>query len=107
MTENSKILIIEVTGNLGHEIAKASLQYSHPTFTLVRDSAFSDPLKSLKLQSLQNFGATLFKGSLEDEASLIEAVKKVDGVICTVSAKQVLDQKLLIKVIKQVGSIRF
>ncbi|KAK6946268.1 NmrA-like domain [Dillenia turbinata] len=106
MTENSKILIVGVTGNLGHEIAKASLQYGHPTFALVRDSAFSDPLKSLKLQSLQNSGATLLKGSLEDEPSLIEAVKKVDVVICAASAKQVLDQKLLIKVIKQVGSIK-
>ncbi|KAK6933618.1 NmrA-like domain [Dillenia turbinata] len=91
MMEDSKILIIRVTGNLGHKIAKVSLQHGHPTFALVKDSIFSDPLKYLKLQSLQNSGATLLKGSLEDEASLIEAVKEVDVVICAGSAKQVLD----------------
>jgi hypothetical protein len=46
------------------------------------------------------------QGSLQDEASLIEAVKLVDVVICAVSAKQTLQQKLLIRVIKQLGSIK-
>jgi uncharacterized protein YbjT (DUF2867 family) len=46
------------------------------------------------------------QGSLEDEASLVEAVKLVDVVICAVSAKQTLQQKLLIRVIKQLGSIK-
>jgi hypothetical protein len=46
------------------------------------------------------------QGSLQDETSLIEAVKLVDVVICAVSAKQTLQQKLLIRVIKQLGSIK-
>jgi hypothetical protein len=46
------------------------------------------------------------QGSLQDEASLIEAVKLVDVVICAVSAKQTLQQKLLIRVIKHLGSIK-
>ena len=46
------------------------------------------------------------QGSLQDEASIVEAVKLVDVVICAVSAKQTLEQKLLIRVIKQTGSIK-
>ncbi|XLS84168.1 hypothetical protein HN51_034334 [Arachis hypogaea] len=102
----SKILIIGASGNLGFHLAEASLKFDHPTFALVRDSAFSDPIKAQKLHSLSHAGATLLKGSLQDEASIVEAVKLVDVVISAVSAKQTLDQKLLIRVIKQSGSIK-
>ncbi|XP_059653796.1 probable pinoresinol-lariciresinol reductase 3 [Cornus florida] len=102
----SRVLIVGVTGNLGFLLAKASIQASHPTFALVRDSAFSDSLKSNKLQTLSDAGATLLKGSLQDEASLIQAIKQVDVVICAVSSKQVLEQKHLILAIKQAGCIK-
>lgn len=106
MEEKSKILIIGATGFLGYNLAETSLKFGHPTFALVRDSAFSDPIKSQKLQFLSHAGATLLKGSLQDEASIVEAVKLVDVVICAVSSKQTLDQKLLIRVIKQLGTIK-
>lgn len=102
----SRILIVGATGNLGFHIAKASLDAGHPTFALVRDSAFSLPHKFHKLQSLSNAGATLLKGSLQDELSLLEALKLVDVVICAVPAKHVLDQRLLVQSIKQAGSIK-
>ncbi|TKY67567.1 pinoresinol-lariciresinol reductase 3 [Spatholobus suberectus] len=104
--EKSKILVIGATGNLGYHLAEASLRFGHPTFALGRDSAFSDPIKSQKLHSLSQAGATLLKGSLEDEASIAEAVRLVDVVICAVSAKQIQHQKLLIRLIKQAGSIK-
>ncbi|KAG4386745.1 hypothetical protein GLYMA_11G116900v4 [Glycine max] len=104
--EKSKILVIGATGNLGYNLAEASLMFCHPTFALVRDSSFSDPIKAQKLHSLSQAGATILKGSLEDEASIAEAVRLVDVVICAVSAKQTLHQKLLIRVIKQAGSIK-
>ncbi|KAH6789366.1 NmrA-like negative transcriptional regulator family protein [Perilla frutescens var. frutescens] len=76
----SKILIIGVTGNLGFELAKASLNASHPTFGL---------------------------GSLHDEESfLLQALKQVDVVICAVASKQVHDQKPLILAIKRAGCIK-
>ncbi|KAF1001883.1 hypothetical protein AG4045_026101 [Apium graveolens] len=77
--KKSRVLIIGATGNLGFELAKASLQSSNPTFAL---------------------------GSLQDEESLVEAVKLVDVVICAVSSKQALDQKLLVQVIKNLGSVK-
>lgn len=103
--KKSRVLIIGATGNLGFELAKASLQSSHPTFALIR-SFDSDSLKSHKLQFLSNAGITLLKGSLQDEESLVEAVKLVDVVICAVSSKQALDQKLLVRVIKNLGSVK-
>ncbi|KAI3959033.1 hypothetical protein MKX01_023709 [Papaver californicum] len=106
MEETSRILIIGVTGNLGFKLAEASLKSGHPTFALVRDSSYSVPEKSQKLQILANSGASLLNGSLDDISSLIEAVKQVDVVICAVSSNQVLHQKLLIQAIKQSGCIK-
>ncbi|MCD7462820.1 putative pinoresinol-lariciresinol reductase 3 [Datura stramonium] len=105
-SNKSKILIIGVTGRLGFELAKASLNSFHPTFGLVRDSAFSDPHKSQKLHTLSGAGLTLIKGSLQDEDILLEALKQVDIVICAVSSKQVPEQKLLISAIKRAGCIK-
>lgn len=36
----------------------------------------------------------------------MEAVKQVDVVICSIPSKQVLDQKLLSRVIKEAGCIK-
>lgn len=102
----SKILIIGVTGYLGFELAKASLNASHQTFGLIRDSAFSDPKKLEKLKLLSNAGISIIKGSLQDELRLIEALKQVDVVICAVSSKQVHEQKMLISAIKRTSCIK-
>ncbi|GAB2291271.1 Probable pinoresinol-lariciresinol reductase 3, variant 2 [Dionaea muscipula] len=104
--EKSRVLVIGATGNLGYHIAKASIGSSHPTFALVRKSPLSLPPRSLKLQSLTDSGVLLLKGSLEDEASLVEAVNRVDVVICAIPSRSVLDQKLLIRIIKRAGSIK-
>ncbi|KAK4794749.1 hypothetical protein SAY86_012743 [Trapa natans] len=102
----SRIMIIGATGNLGHHLATAALRSSHPTFALVRPSSFSDAVKSRTLATLSDAGLVIIKGSLEDEASLLEALRRVDVVICALPAKQALDQKLLIQAIKKVGSIK-
>ncbi|CAN0909162.1 Probable pinoresinol-lariciresinol reductase 3 [Linum grandiflorum] len=104
MEEKSRVLIIGSTGNLGYHLAESSLKSSHPTLLLVRESAFHDPIKAQKLQSLTNAGAAVVKGSLQDESSLVEALKRVDIVICSIPSKQAHEQKLLIKLIKQAGS---
>ncbi|CAM8990776.1 unnamed protein product [Rhodiola kirilowii] len=87
MEDRSKILIIGVTGNLGFHLAKTSVEFAHPTFALVRDSAFSQSDKLQKLQTLTDAGVRILKGSLQDEEKLMEA-------------------KLLIRVIKQAGCIK-
>ncbi|KAL6546012.1 putative pinoresinol-lariciresinol reductase 3 [Orobanche gracilis] len=102
----SRILIIGVTGNLGFELAKASLCASHRTFGLVRESSFSDANKLQKLQFLSDAGLEIIKGSLQDEESLMKSLNQVDVVICAVSSKQVLDQKPLVAAIKRAGCIK-
>lgn len=46
------------------------------------------------------------QGSLEDQASLVEAIKKVDVVISAVKGPQMGDQLNIIKAIKEVGTIK-
>ncbi|MBA0766414.1 hypothetical protein Gotri_015460 [Gossypium trilobum] len=104
--EKSKVLIIGATGRLGYHLAQFSLQFGHPTYILIRDSSLNDPNKAQKLNFLSTAGAIPLKGSLEDENSLTEAVKQVDVVICSIPSKQALDQKLLLKVIKESGCIK-
>lgn len=43
---------------------------------------------------------------MEDVSSLEEAIGQVDIVICAIPSKQVLDQKPLIRAIKQAGCIK-
>jgi hypothetical protein len=52
------------------------------------------------------FRITYLQGSLEDQASLVEAIKKVDVVISAVKGPQLTDQLNIIKAIKEVGTIK-
>ncbi|CAL9100793.1 unnamed protein product [Musa textilis] len=101
----SNVLVIGATGRFGQELVKASLAAGHPTYALVRESTFSRADASLLLRSFSSSGVTLLKGSLQDFPSLLEALKQVDVVICAVPSSQVLEQKLLIRAIKQAGCI--
>ncbi|GLJ19421.1 hypothetical protein SUGI_0350340 [Cryptomeria japonica] len=103
---NSRILIIGATGYIGRHVVNASLAQGHPTFLLVRSSTASNPEKAQLLDSFKSSGATILHGSIDDYASLVEAIKKVDVVISTVGAPQIADQVNIIKVIKEVGSIK-
>lgn len=67
----SRILIIGVTGNLGHHLALSSLRSSHPTFALVRDTALSDPTKSSKLDALSRAGLIIVKVWFADPRSSV------------------------------------
>ncbi|KAG5543174.1 hypothetical protein RHGRI_016055 [Rhododendron griersonianum] len=59
MAEKSKILIIGGTGYIGKFIVEASVQSSHRTFTLGRESTVSDPAKAKLIDSFKNSGVTL------------------------------------------------
>ncbi|KMZ64634.1 putative pinoresinol-lariciresinol reductase 3 [Zostera marina] len=102
----SRILVVGATGNLGKLLVRSSVSAGHSTFVLARDSAFSDQFKAKLLHSFAADGVTVLKGSLEDHGSMIKAIKMVDVVISAVSAKQALDQKLLILAIKEAGCIK-
>ncbi|XP_025878624.1 probable pinoresinol-lariciresinol reductase 3 isoform X3 [Oryza sativa Japonica Group] len=99
----SRVLVVGATGRLGGCLVRASLAAGHPTFALVRPHHLAVP-DSAPLTSLA--GATVVKGSLEDYPSLLEAVRQVDVVICAVPTKQALEQKLLIRAIKDAGCVK-
>jgi len=106
MANSSRILIIGGTGYIGRHISKASLALGHPTFLLVRESSASNSEKAKLLESFKASGAIILYGSLEDQASLVEAIKKVDVVISAVKGPQLTDQLNIIKAIKEVGTIK-
>ncbi|XP_057821828.2 phenylcoumaran benzylic ether reductase IRL1 [Cryptomeria japonica] len=102
----SRVLIIGGTGYIGRHVTNASLAQGHPTFLLVREITPSNPEKAQLLESFTSKGATLVQGSIDDHASLVAALKKVDVVISTLGAPQIADQFNLIKAIKEVGTIK-
>ena len=59
MAEKSKILVIGGTGSIGKFVVQAGAKSGHPTFALVRESAFADPVKGKVIQEFKNSGVTL------------------------------------------------
>ncbi|KAJ6426896.1 hypothetical protein OIU84_022480 [Salix udensis] len=84
----SKVLVVGATGYIGKRIVKASLD-----------------------QGPYNLRARLVEGSFSDQKSLVEAVKKVDVVICTLSgvhfkSHSILMQLKLVDAIKEAGNVK-
>ncbi|XP_066305964.1 isoflavone reductase homolog IRL-like [Miscanthus floridulus] len=102
----SRILVVGGTGYLGRHVVAASARLGHPTLALVRDTAPSDPAKATLLKSFQDAGVTLLEGDLDDQASLVSAVKAADVVISTVGAPQIADQTRLVAAIKEAGNVK-
>ncbi|KAJ9707432.1 hypothetical protein PVL29_002451 [Vitis rotundifolia] len=91
-------------------MVKASLDQGRPTFVLQRPEIGLDIEKLQMLLSFKAKGATLVEGSFADHKSLVEAVKKVDVVICTMSgvhfrSHNILLQLKLVEAIKEAGNI--
>ncbi|KAL6633696.1 hypothetical protein ACP70R_026367 [Stipagrostis hirtigluma subsp. patula] len=101
----SRVLVVGATGRLGGSLVRASLAAGHETFALVRPRHLARP-DSPVLEPLVAAGATLLEGSLEDYSSLLEAVRQVDVVICAVPTKHALEQKTLIRAIKEAGCVK-
>ncbi|XP_076923582.1 isoflavone reductase homolog [Bidens hawaiensis] len=107
----SKILVVGGTGYIGKRIVKASLDQGHPTYILMRREIGFDIEKIQMLLSFKEQGARLVEGSFSDHQSLVDAVKQVDVVICTMSGVQfrshnILLQLKLVDAIKEAGNIK-
>ncbi|KAL6912264.1 hypothetical protein ACP4OV_001069 [Aristida adscensionis] len=101
----SRVLVVGGTGRLGGSLVRASLDAGHPTLALVRPHHLAGA-GSPALKPLVDAGATLLEGSLEHYPSLLQAVRQVDVVICAVPTKQALEQKALIRAIKEAGCVK-
>ncbi|CAB4309489.1 unnamed protein product [Prunus armeniaca] len=107
----SKVLVVGGTGYMGRRIVKASLAQGHPTYVLQRPEIGLDIDKLQMLLAFKKQGAHLVEGSFSDFQSLVDAVKLVDVVICTMSgvhfrSHNILLQLKLVKAIKEAGNIK-
>ncbi|XP_057786603.1 bifunctional pinoresinol-lariciresinol reductase-like [Salvia miltiorrhiza] len=107
----SKVLIIGGTGYLGKRLVKASLREGHETFVLSRREIGVDIDKVEMLISFKMLGAHLVPASLADHASLVDAVKLVDVVICALSgvhirSSTIMLQLNLVQAIKEAGNVK-
>lgn len=109
--EKSRILVVGGTGYIGRRMVEASLAQGHPTMVLQRPEIGLDMDKLQMLMSFKAKGATLVEGSFADHTSLVEAVKKADVVICTMSgvhfrSHNILLQLKLVEAIKEAGNVK-
>ncbi|KAK4365795.1 hypothetical protein RND71_013675 [Anisodus tanguticus] len=107
----SKVLVVGGTGYMGKRIVKASLAQQHTTYILQRPEIGLDIDKLQMLLSFKEQGARLVEASFSDHRSLVEAVKEVDVVICTMSgvhfrSHNILLQLKLVDAIKEAGNIK-
>nr|GMD74581.1 isoflavone reductase homolog [Ipomoea batatas] len=107
----SKVLIVGGTGYIGRRIVKASLAQGHTTHVLLRPQIGLDIDKFQMLLSFKEQGARLVEASFDDHRSLVDAVKEVDVVICTMSgthfrSHNILLQQKLVDAIKEAGNIK-
>lgn len=107
----SKVLVVGGTGYIGRRIVKASLAQGHTTYVLQRSEIGLDIDKLQMLLSFKEQGAQLVEASFSDHQSLVEAVKEVDVVICTMSgvhfrSHNILLQLKLVDAIKEAGNIK-
>lgn len=107
----SKVLVVGGTGYIGKRIVKACLDQGHATYVLQRPEIGLDIDKLQMLLSFKEKGAHLVEASFSDHQSLVNAVKLVDVVICTMSgvhfrSHNILMQLKLIDAIKEAGNIK-
>ncbi|GFZ16621.1 pinoresinol reductase 1 [Actinidia rufa] len=109
----TRVLVLGGTGYMGKRIVRACLDQGHTTYVLQRP-AQEIGLDIEKLQMLLAFkeqGARLVEGSFSDHQSLVNTVKQVDVVICTMSgvhfrSHNILMQLKLVEAIKEAGNVK-
>lgn len=110
-TTKTRVLVVGATGYIGKRIVKASLAQGHETYVLQRREIGLDIDKVQMLLSFKKIGAHLIEGSVSDHQSLVEAVRMVDVVVCTMSgvhfrSHNILLQLKLIEAIKEAGNVK-
>ncbi|KAL7122661.1 hypothetical protein ACP275_01G057300 [Erythranthe tilingii] len=107
----TRVLIVGGTGYIGKRLVKASLAEGHRTFILRRPEIGLDIDKLQVLLEFKRQGTELVEGSFSDHRSLVEAVKKVDVVICAISgvhfrSHNLLLQLKLVDAINEAGNVK-
>ncbi|XP_031497989.1 leucoanthocyanidin reductase-like [Nymphaea colorata] len=101
------ILIIGATGYIGKFVAEASLAAGRTTY-IFAETVLPAPSKAAAIQRLQESGAIVLHGSLDDVELMINLLKqhRIEIVISTVGGGAIRDQLPLIDTINAAGSIK-
>ncbi|XP_057978380.1 isoflavone reductase homolog [Malania oleifera] len=107
----SKVLVVGGTGYMGRRIVKASLAQGHETYVLRRPEIGLDIEKLQILLGFKEQGAHLVEATFSDHRSLVDAVRLVDVVICTMSgvhfrSHNILLQLKLVEAIKEAPNVK-
>ncbi|KAJ7956588.1 Leucoanthocyanidin reductase [Quillaja saponaria] len=107
MSETNRTMIIGSTGFIGRFIAEASLDAGHPTYLLIRPGLTS-PCKNNTIKFLQERGAQIIPGSINDQDLMEKALKEhnIEVVISVVGGESTLDQLVLVEAIRAVGTVK-
>ncbi|KAE8100771.1 hypothetical protein FH972_018631 [Carpinus fangiana] len=108
-TAKGRVLIVGATGFIGQFVAEASLGAGRPTYVLVRPGPVGGcPSKGSTIRALQDKGATILHGLINDKEFMEKILKEheIDIVISAVGGGNILDQLTLIEAIKTVGTIK-
>ncbi|KAK6931452.1 NmrA-like domain [Dillenia turbinata] len=102
-----RILIVGATGFIGGFVAEASLAAGWPTYVLVRPGS-DCPLKTSVIEALQEKGAIVIHGVINDQSLMEKLLKEheIEIVISAVGGANILDQLTLIHAMKAVGTIK-
>ncbi|XP_059655557.1 leucoanthocyanidin reductase-like isoform X2 [Cornus florida] len=104
----SRVLIVGATGFIGQFIAEASLNTGRTTYILARPSAARSPSRANTIKALQDKGAIVIHGVINDQESMEKILREleIDTVISAVGGASITDQFTLIHAIKAVGTIK-
>ncbi|XP_057477521.1 leucoanthocyanidin reductase-like [Actinidia eriantha] len=102
-----RVLIVGATGFIGQYVAEASLSSGRATILLSR-SGDTSPSKSQNSKTLQDKGATIIHGDMKDQELMEKILKEyeIDVVISAVGGANILDQLILVRAIKAVGTVK-
>lgn len=102
-----RVLIIGATGFIGQFVAIASLEGGRTTYVLVRPGSSSNS-KAKITKALQEKGAIIIHGVINDQDLMEKLLKEyhIDIVISAVGGEKIIDQLILTRAIKAVGTVK-
>ncbi|XP_068660399.1 leucoanthocyanidin reductase-like [Aristolochia californica] len=108
MAQCCRTFVVGATGFIGRYMAEASVAAGDTTYILLRSRFTKCPSKAKIIRSLQDKGATVVIGSINDGDFLVKTLRdlKIDMVISAVGGASILDQLVLVDAIKAVGTVK-
>ncbi|GAB2280110.1 leucoanthocyanidin [Dionaea muscipula] len=103
-----RVLVAGATGFMGQFIAEASLEAGRKTYVVVRPSPLVSPSKEKVTKALQDKGATVLQGLINDKEWMEKVLKEneIKIVMSVVGGRNLLDQLPLVEAIKAVGTVK-